>query len=202
MDKFTELYKTRNQNVIASYDNLKNNELNFKNILSVAGKLKYINLLFGVNNENFCKCCLGINSKIKNNVVVNYKCSCKGHEHGTFNMDEVLQNANDKIESRFKVNKNNYDNIDNKSENEKEEEIINNEDGEISEPEPYGNENYIIYSYDHFNKSNEASTESIYKRLFNNIFKIDQSEDKLDNINVDENNDGGINNMILMEFYK
>ncbi|OUM66861.1 hypothetical protein PIROE2DRAFT_59120 [Piromyces sp. E2] len=169
---------------MSSNNNINDNGLNFKNILNVAGKLKYSNILFGVNNENICKCCLGINLKIKNNAVVSHKCSCKGHEHGTYSIEDVLQNANDKIDNRFSVNMNEDEEETN---NDKTEKSSNNENTELIEPEPYGNENYIIYSYDHYNKSNESSTESIYKRLFNNIFKIEQSKNELNDKSNDEN---------------
>ncbi|ORX43759.1 hypothetical protein BCR36DRAFT_399813 [Piromyces finnis] len=174
---------------MASYENIQNNELNFKNILSVAGKLKYSNILFNVDSKNFCKCCLGINSKIKNNAVINCKCSCKGHEHGTFNMEDVLRTANDKIYNKFNVNKEK----DIKEIRSKDEIEISDKESVVYEPEPYGNENYIVYSYDHYNKSNESSTESIYKRLFNNIFLIDKSESDINISNNEAKKDGEIN---------
>jgi len=43
------------------------------------------------------------------------------------------------------------------------------------ESDAYGNSDYTIYKDGTICKSNESSTESIYKRFFNNIFKIENS---------------------------
>jgi len=161
-------------------------ELNFKNILKVAGKLKYSNLLFSVDNEKFCKCCVGINTIIKNNMVINKKCTCIGHEHGELNIDEILKHANDKIDKKFNAfNKEiNTENIQ-EEQTEKEETSEFEIDNTII-PDPYGNSDYIIYSDNNQIKSNQSSTESIYKRLFNNMFRIDSSQDNLNNENNDD----------------
>ncbi|ORX87507.1 hypothetical protein BCR32DRAFT_264270 [Anaeromyces robustus] len=178
------LFENRKHNIVSSYRQM-NLDLNFKNILNASRKLKYNNTLLSFDNKKFCKCCIGINKKIKNNSVVNtnHKCTCVGHVHGEFDLKAVLKNANNIIDNKFY----NYN-------KKKDEQNEIQKDDDIDNIDPYGNSSYIIYANNIYNNSNESSNESIYKRLFNNMFKIDNSVSDIDTQSIEESNNQGEKN--------
>ncbi|KAL6605423.1 hypothetical protein U3516DRAFT_638612 [Neocallimastix sp. 'constans'] len=146
----------------------KKSDLNFKNILGNSRKLKYGNLRLA-QDQKLCKCCIGLLRKIPKKIPdpssdTAPKCHCIGHDHGEFSLEKVIHRANEKIDKKFNQFNPNIT-------KEQFSEWFN----DFLESDAYGNSDYTIYKDGTICKSNESSTESIYKRFFNNIFKIENS---------------------------
>ncbi|KAG4095926.1 hypothetical protein H8356DRAFT_944064 [Neocallimastix lanati (nom. inval.)] len=160
----------------------KKSDLNFKNILGNSRKLKYGNLRLA-QDQKLCKCCIGLLRKIPKKIPdpssdTAPKCHCIGHDHGEFSLEKVIHRANEKIDKKFNQFNPNSDiptTILNNKENTITKEQFSEWFNDFLESDAYGNSDYTIYKDGTICKSNESSTESIYKRFFNNIFKIENS---------------------------